>query len=163
MKRWVRLFIALVLGATLLAPPANALVNERESTVWGHIFAGQTNIKTVNAVSTSGAKLEAKSKFEVTYNNFPAWAQRDIQAAIDVWAANFQSSVPITVEATWARSNVYGLLGSARPGNYFNNFVNAPDATLSTLLRLSAALFINSTAILYKLSTIAVVLNSFGL
>jgi hypothetical protein len=25
---------------------------------------------------------------------------------------------------------VYGLLGSARPGNYFNNFINAPDATL---------------------------------
>lgn len=130
MKRWIRLFIAMALGATFLAPPANALVNERESTIWGHIFAGQTGIKTVNAVSTSGAKLEAKSKFEVTYNNFPVWAQKDIQAALDVWAANFQSTVPITVEATWARSNVYGLLGSARPGNYFNNFVNAPDQTL---------------------------------
>ena len=116
--------------ASVVAPPANALGNERDSTVWGHIFAGQSSIRTFNATTTSGAHLESKSKFEVTYNNFPAWAQSDIQAALDVWSANFQSSVPIKVEATWGRSQVYGLLGSARPGNYFNNFINAPDPTL---------------------------------
>jgi hypothetical protein len=59
--------------------------------------------KTLNATTNSGAHLESKSKFEVTYNNFPAWAQSDIQAAVDVWSANFQSSVPIKVEATWGR------------------------------------------------------------
>lgn len=122
--------IAAILLAPLFAPPATALVNERESTVWGHIFAGQSNVKTYNATVTGGAHLDAKSKFEVVYNNFPAWAQTEMQAAVDVWAANFQSTVPIKVEATWARSQVYGLLGSARPGNYFNNFVNTPDPTL---------------------------------
>ena len=120
--------------APLFAPPATALFNQRPATVWGHIYAGTSNVKTYNATtaaaSPAGARLEVKSKFEVTYNNFPAWAQRDIQSAIDVWAANFQSSVPIKVEATWGRSTVYGLLGSARPGDYFNNFVNAPDPTL---------------------------------
>ena len=53
-----------------------------------------------------------------------------MQSAIDIWSANFASTVPITVDATWGRSAVYGILGSARPGNYFNNFVNAPDPTL---------------------------------
>ena len=131
-KALISLFAALLLAPFLIltAPPASALFNERESTVWGHIFAGSTNVKTYNATTFGGAKLEAKSKFEVTYNNFPLWAQNEIQAAVDVWAANFQSAVPIKVEATWGRSNVYGLLGSARPGNYFNNFVNAPDVTL---------------------------------
>ena len=131
MKRWgLTSIIAAVLLAPFIAPPATALVNERDSNVWGHIFAGATSVKSYNATSSGGAHLEQKSKFEVTYNNFPTWAQTEIQAAVDVWAANFQSSVPIKVEATWGRSQVYGLLGSARPGNYFNNFVNAPDATL---------------------------------
>ena len=131
MKRWgLTSIIAAILVAPLFAPPATALVNERDSTVWGHIYAGQTTITTYNATTNGGARLESKSKFEVTFNNFPAWAQIEMQAAVDVWAANFQSSVPIKVEATWGRSQVYGLLGSARPGNYFNNFANAPDVTL---------------------------------
>ena len=129
-RRGLQAIIAAILLAPLFAPPATALVNERESTVWGHIFAGQTSVKTYNATSNSGSHLQEKSKIEVSYNNFPAWAQTDIQAAVDVWAANFESSVPIKVDATWGRSQVYGLLGSARPGNYFNNFVNAPDPTL---------------------------------
>ena len=129
-RRGLQAIIAAILLAPLFAPPATALVNERESTVWGHIFAGQNSVKTYNATSNSGSHLQEKSKIEVTYNNFPTWAQTDIQAAVDVWAANFESSVPIKVDATWGRSQVYGLLGSARPGNYFNNFVNAPDPTL---------------------------------
>ena len=131
MKRWgLSSIVAALLLTSVLTPPANALGNERDSNVWGHIFAGKASVKTYNATTNSGAHLESKSKFEVTYNNFPAWAQSEIQAAVDVWSANFQSSVPIKVEATWGRSQVYGLLGSARPGNYFNNFINAPDATL---------------------------------
>ena len=129
-RRGLQAIIAAILLAPLFAPPATALVNERESTVWGHIFAGQSSVRTYNATTNSGSHLQEKSKIEVTYNNFPTWAQTDIQAAVDVWAANFESSVPIKVDATWGRSQVYGLLGSARPGNYFNNFVNAPDPTL---------------------------------
>ena len=131
MKRWIfRAFSVAILLAPFFAPPASALFNQRPATTWGHIYAGEGNVKTYNAIAPAGARLEAKSKFEVTYNNFPSWAERDIQAAIDVWAANFKSSVPIKVEATWGRSTVYGLLGSARPGDYFSNFVNAPDPTL---------------------------------
>lgn len=126
------IFIAILI-APLFAPPATALFNQRPATVWGHIYSSESTSQSKNTIFANtpvGAKLETKSKFEVTYNNFPTWAQRDIQAAIDVWAANFQSTVPIKVEATWGRSTVYGLLGSARPGDYFNNFVNSPDPTL---------------------------------
>ncbi len=133
-RRSPKFLIAALLLAPLFAPPATALVNERESIVWGHIFAGQTNNRTYNAtyptIPKTSANFVAKSKFEVNYNNFPVWAQTEIQAAVDIWAANFESSVPIKVEATWGRSAVYGLLGSARPGNYFNSFVNTPDSTL---------------------------------
>ncbi len=126
------IFVAILI-APIFAPPATALFNQRTATVWGHIYAGDTASQSKSTIFTNtpaSANLEAKSKFEVTYNNFPAWAQRDIQAAIGIWAANFQSSVPIKVEDTWGRSTVYGLLGSARPGDYFNNFVNSPDPTL---------------------------------
>ena len=133
MKRWGQSIIIAIFLAPLFTPPASALVNERDSTIWGHTFAGVNHVTTVtsrNLQNFAGAKLDAKSTFKVTYNNFPAWAEREMQSAIDIWSANFSSSVPITVDATWGRSAVYGLLGSARPGNYFNNFVNAPDPTL---------------------------------
>lgn len=131
------MFVAILISP-LLAPPASALFYQRESTIWGHLYAGTTDNKNAyqsapqssNVNNFGGANLEAKSKFNVTYNNFPVWAERDMQAAVDIWAANFQSSVPINVEANWGRSAVYGLLGSARPGNYFSSFVNAPDPTL---------------------------------
>lgn len=131
MKRWsLTSIITAILLAPIIAPPATALVNERDSKIWGHIYAGPSSTKVAYVSNFGGAKLDAKSKFDVTYNNFPAWAQKDIQSAVDIWAANFQSAVPIKVDATWGRSAVYGLLGSARPGNYFNNFVNSPDPTL---------------------------------
>ena len=133
MKRWGQSIIIAFLLAPLFSPPATALVNERDSVIWGHTYAGgssTTKVTTQNLQNFGGAKLDAKSSFKVTYNNFPAWAEREMQSAIDIWSANFASTVPITVDATWGRSAVYGLLGSARPGNYFNNFVNAPDPTL---------------------------------
>ena len=131
MKRWGgRALIVAILISPFFAPPATALINERPATVWGHTFANPVPVKTLNDTTVGANNTDAKSKFDVTFNNFPQWAQKDIQSAVDIWAANFQSNVPITVEATWSRSTVYGLLGSARPGNYFNSFPNSPDATL---------------------------------
>jgi hypothetical protein len=127
-----RIGIALValFAGLLLAPNANAqtVVREIPSTVWGHTYAGPIG-RTASATTTSGTHLDAKSHFLVNYNNFPAWAKNDIQAAVDIWSANFVSSVPITVQANWGRSATNGVLGSARPGNYFSNFPSAPDAT----------------------------------
>ena len=124
--------IVAVLAGLIAAPYANALSLTREapSTVWGHTYAGPVSNKTFSLTQPGGARAVAKSHFVVNYNNFPDWAKTDVQAAIDVWAQNFASPVPISVDATWGRSAVYGVLGSARPGNYFINFPNAPDSTL---------------------------------
>jgi hypothetical protein len=120
-----------ILAALMAVPRAHAfpLVHERASTVWGHTLAGPavTNLESTNS---SGVHLAKQSSFIVTYNNFPTWAKNDVQAAIDVWSENFASAVPITVDATWGRSSTSGILGSARPGNYFEGFAGAPDPTL---------------------------------
>jgi hypothetical protein len=120
-----------LLAGLLLSPAANAqtVVHEMPSTTWGHTYAGPTG-KIVSVTSDSGIHLQAKSTFQVNYRDFPAWARNDVQAAIDNWSANFVSSTPIAVDASWGRSATDGILGSARPGNYFSNFPGAPDATL---------------------------------
>ena len=119
---------ALLLG--LIAPTtAQALVQVRPSTHWGYVYAG--NSKNVNQTAQPKVgKLEKKSKFIVKYNNFPEWTKAQVQASIDVWAANFESKVPIYIDATWGRSSSFSILGSARPGSYFSNFSGAPDASI---------------------------------
>lgn len=129
----IRAGIALVaiLAGLIWVPQAHALpiFHERASTVWGHTYAGPSS-KNLESTNNSGAHLQKQSTFVVTYNNFPTWAKNDVQAAIDVWSENFASTVPITVDATWGRSSTSGVLGSARPGNYFSGFTGAPDSTL---------------------------------
>lgn len=119
---------SLLLG--LLAPnTAHALVQVRPATHWGNVYAGPATNNAQTAQPKVG-KLEKKSKFIVKYNNFPEWTKAQVQASIDVWAANFESKVPIYIEATWGRSTSFSILGSARPGSYFSNFVGAPDPSL---------------------------------
>ena len=129
----IRASIALVaiLAGFVTLPQAHALsvVNERASTVWGHTFAAPSGTH-LESTSTAGSHFQKQSTFVVTYNNFPTWAKNDVQAAVDVWSENFASTVPITIDATWGRSATSGILGSARPGNYFSGFAGAPDPTL---------------------------------
>ncbi|HEX7405555.1 MAG TPA: hypothetical protein VF307_06495 [Candidatus Nanopelagicaceae bacterium] len=129
----IRIGLALVavLAGLLLSPSANAqsVVREVPSTIWGHTFAGPTG-KNISSTPTNSKHLDAKSNFIVNYTDFPAWAKIDIQSAIDIWSANFVSTTPITVDASWGRSSTNGILGSARPGDYFSNFQGAPDPTL---------------------------------
>jgi len=126
-----RVALVAILSGLLATPHAQALslFHERASTVWGHTYAGpaSTNLESTN---NSGAHLQKQSNFVVTYNNFPTWAKNDVQAAIDVWSENFASTVPINIDATWGKSSTSGILGSARPGNYFSGFTGAPDPTL---------------------------------
>jgi len=119
---------ALFLG--LVAPTsADAQVRVRPATQWGNVYAGPaTNLQ--QSPTPKVGKLEKKSKIIVKYNNFPEWTKIQVQAAVDVWAANFESSVPIYIDATWGRSSSYSVLGSARPGSYFSNFKGAPDSSL---------------------------------
>lgn len=133
LRNRIRISFALValLAGLITAPSAPALSDfyKIPSTTWGHTYAGSPTTNLAGATEPN-VNLEKQSTFLVTYNNFPEWAKIDVQAAIDVWSANFPSSVPILVDATWGRSTSSGILGSARPGNYFSNFKNAPDTTL---------------------------------
>ncbi|MEY5030470.1 MAG: hypothetical protein RLZZ334_417 [Actinomycetota bacterium] len=120
---------ALIL-ALLTAPSAPALsFKQIPATNWGHIYAG-TEASSLQTTPARSKNLEAKSRFSVKYNNFPEWAKKEVQAAIDVWSANFKSSVVIAVDASWGRSSSWGVLGSARPGSFFSAFSGAPDPSL---------------------------------
>jgi hypothetical protein len=99
------------------------------STVWGHTYAGPSTAS-LQSRDPRVANLEQKSKFIVNYKNFPEWAKRDLQAAVDIWGANFASRVPVTIDATWSRSTSASILGSARPGSFYAGFIGAPDSTL---------------------------------
>ena len=131
-KRSGPLVLALGLIASLLLPAqSQALSNFKvaPSTVWGYTYAGKAT-GTTQTRPPKVAHIEQKSKFVVTYKNFPEWAKKDFQAAVDIWSANFSSAVPVTIDATWGRSTSYGVLGSARPGNYYSGFDGAPDQSL---------------------------------
>ncbi len=84
---------------------------------------------TTSAIPKS-ANLEKQSTINVNYINFPDWAKKELQLAVDIWAANFQSKVAITIDATWSSSQSLAVLGSARPGGYFAGFSGAPDSSL---------------------------------
>ena len=73
----------------LIAPSAPALgFKQIPATNWGYIYAGTDPVTTTTA-KPAAKNLEFKSKFNVKYNNFPDWAKKEVQAAIDVWSANF--------------------------------------------------------------------------
>ena len=127
--RVIALAVALV-ASILSAPSAPALTFKQiPATTWGHVYAGTDPVTSSNPRSAQ-KNLEAKSKFIVKYNNFPDWAKKEVQAAVNVWSANFSSTVPITVDASWGRSSSWGVLGSARPGSFFSAFSGAPDPSL---------------------------------
>jgi hypothetical protein len=138
----------LILSALLLSglgiPTAEAITfRQMPATNWVHVLAGETDssLSTQRNIPQLPAKnLETVSKFDVTYNNFPDWAKKEVQASLDIWAANFRSSVAITVDATWARSKSESILGSARGGSYFSSFAGAPDPGLWYVSALANAL-----------------------
>ena len=134
MLRIKRLGVFAIAGALvasiLIAPAAPAIAFKQiPATNWGYVYAGSDPVTTSNPEPRQ-KNLEVKSKFVVKYNNFPDWAKKEVQAAVNVWSANFSSSVPITVDASWGRSSSWGVLGSARPGSFFSAFSGAPDPSL---------------------------------
>ncbi len=65
---------------------------------------------------------QALSTFIVTYNGFPPQAQAAFQAAVDVWASQLQSPVPIRVTASWLvlRAQCAGLGRSGHCASRFS-------------------------------------------
>jgi hypothetical protein len=130
-KRLGAIAFAGALTASILAAPSAPAITFKQisATNWGHTYAG-TNAVTISKSRPKSKNLESTSKFNVKYNNFPEWAKKEVQAAIDVWSANFKSTTVISVDASWGRSSSWGILGSARPGSFFSSFAGAPDPSL---------------------------------
>ena len=131
LKRSFAIAISFAIFLAGLTTPATAQsqVLVRPATQWGNVYAGPAT-NSLQSPKPKVANLEKKSKIIVKFNNFPKWTEIQLQAAVDVWAENFESKVPIHIEATWGRSSSYSILGSARPGNYFANFAGSPDPSL---------------------------------
>ena len=131
MKRLGAIAFAGALAASILYAPSAPAVAFKQipATNWAYTYAGSDPV-TSPAPRPMPKNLETNSKFVVKYNNFPDWAKKEVQSAIDVWSANFKSSVVISVDASWGRSNSWGVLGSARPGSFFSAFSGAPDPSL---------------------------------
>ena len=123
------LSFAIFLAGFTTPSSAQSQVLVRPATQWGNVYAAPAT-SSPQSPKPKVAYLEKKSKFIVKYNNFPEWTKVQVQAAVDVWSENFESKVPIHIEATWGRSSSFSILGSARPGNYFSNFSGAPDPSL---------------------------------
>jgi hypothetical protein len=122
--------ILLALLATIMpSASAQSLYRYAPATQWGFIYAGPAANSTSAPVPKT-ANLEKQSTINVNFNNFPDWAKKELQLAVDIWAANFQSKVAITIDATWSSSQTSAVLGSARPGGYFAGFTGAPDPSL---------------------------------
>jgi hypothetical protein len=138
------LLVSSLLLATLGIPTAEAIsFRQMPATNWVHVLAGDADASAsvrANSQQPAAKNLETISKFDVTYNNFPDWAKKEVQTSLDIWAANFKSSVPITVDATWERSKSENILGSARGGSYFSSFPGAPDPGLWYVSALANAL-----------------------
>lgn len=114
-------------------PSASALnVVQSVPAPFVNYYASSANVK--NVVTSPNLPMKhdvAKSQFIINWNTISDDMKPAIQAAVDVWAANFPSSVPIKVDASLIRQSTYsGILASASSGKFFHGFKGAPDADL---------------------------------
>ena len=130
-------FSLLSLSSTTWTSAGNALsFNSAPATIWGALYAedplfaqeGDTSTTQVEPGTTG--ERPARSSFELTYVNIPDRAKAAIEEGVKAWEGYFESKVPVNVAAYWDRTAPYGVLGTARPGRYFNNFEGAPDRDL---------------------------------
>jgi len=126
---------ALVAGSLL--SPISPLPTARAASVvrsvpagWGYEYAAPAGTRVATSTPTPRAAHDtAQSVFKVTYTGVPANYQPAIQAAVDVWSQNWASTVPVNINANFVKQPI-GVLASATPVKYFNNFSGAPDPDL---------------------------------
>jgi len=143
--RFKSIFISIGLVIGVLTAPfsittADALEIKSAPANWGYIYASgkTTSIQTVER--NPPAYIGKKSNFIVNFNTVPATAKTAIQAAVDTWAENFASTVPVNVNVTWNKASSEGILAAASSKNNYANFAGAPDRTLYYASALANAL-----------------------
>jgi hypothetical protein len=78
----------------------------------------------VPALKVAPGAAAAQSNWIVTYTGFTPQAQAAFQAAVDVWASQIQSPIPIRVNANWTALPP-NVLGSAGATTIWRDFPNA--------------------------------------
>lgn len=119
---------------------ADALQLKTAPANWGYIYASGKNTSIQAVERNPPAYIEKKSNFVVNFNTVPATARNAVQAAVDTWAENFASTVPVNVNVTWSKASSEGILAAASSKNNFANFTGAPDKTLYYASALANAL-----------------------
>ena len=135
-----RLPVKVVLAALSLSllsgiSPVHALTVDKVPAPWENLYkaSGTTSgsTKVTSSVATPpGKKVGTLSTFKVNYVNVPVAEQLAVQAAIDVWSDNWNSSIPVNVVANFVPEGTSGILASASPVSFFHNFPSSPDSTL---------------------------------
>jgi hypothetical protein len=126
-----RPLVAVVLTLFLLAPLWSgrlARAEGPERLPGASIELRASNVPAGTRIAAAPPRRSAQAAtFVVNYVGFEAnpQAQAAFQHAVDIWAAQISSSVPIVVDAYWA-SLAPGVLGSAGPTYIFRNFSGAP-------------------------------------
>ena len=127
------IFVSAFLVSSLLNP-AEATAQTFKSipaTKWVHVYgSGESSNLTTSQPSRNIEIGPPRSSWKVEFIDVPSEAKPAFQRAIDIWASHFESTVSIEVEAHWEPSTLNGVLGSARPGGFFNAFDGAPDGDL---------------------------------
>lgn len=86
--------------------------------------SGVSNVYIPPPVVPASRKTQAAT-ITVTYVNFPADARAAFEFAVNIWAQQLTSPVPIKVTANWTVLGA-GVLGSAGAENLDRDFPNAP-------------------------------------
>ena len=118
---------------TLLTPASAPALsfNTAPATQWGYIYGSGKSQNITSQPSAQRVEVgKPLSKWNIEFVDVPSDAKAAFQYAVDIWAANFESNVPVDIEIHWEPSTINGVLGSARPGDYFNAFDGAPDQDL---------------------------------
>ena len=131
------LVISLVLTLSTSITPAHASAFKpfkEASAPWTNLYKTSSAALHVKKSTTSelppNKHANTKSVFKVSYTDVPVPEQAAVQAAIDTWSDNWVSTVPVNVIARYTALGTSGILASASPVNYFNNFSGAPDNSL---------------------------------
>jgi hypothetical protein len=127
--------LALILSLTfsLLTPVSAPALGFKTipATKWGHLYGSGKNTNLNTQPRAESIEVGApRSIWNIEYIGVPEDAKVAFKYAVDIWASYFESTVPIKIEAHWEPSTINGVLGSARPGDYFNAFDGAPDIDL---------------------------------
>jgi hypothetical protein len=117
-----------------LLPPATAPAlsfNTAPATHWGYIYGSGKSQNITPQPSAQRVEVgKPLSKWNIEFVDVPSDAKAAFQYAVDIWASYFESSIPVEIEIHWEPSTINGVLGSARPGYFYNAFDGAPDQDL---------------------------------